>query len=399
MLILTTSCKTLTVVHVSRHAIVICLFVACFFTVQISEVRAQNDFPDAHDDPIPGWTGPVFKLRQDYPSTPPPSENYPWKQFNFRTQPLDYLRSVLQYAYEGNIAVNWEVQNNTVRGWYHAPWLHFGNNGREFVHGLTRERSSRPRELHPQQTQFARNYAVSVYNPPGGYIIGQVWADPDSPNAAAARFPDGTVAIKLLFTQASVAQVPFLKNTVEWQGHLANATGTTRSIQTARLLQVDVAVRDTRANSTTGWVFGTFAYDGEAAGATPWERMVPVGLMWGNDPTLTPQRFNSGSRPTQTFINPDVRTPQHLGWLGRLNGPVDNPVSACLSCHSTAQHRPARSPFPPTGASDTEKMRWFRNIRSGQPFDQGQISLDYSLQLAQGIENFFEINRVRRVFR
>jgi hypothetical protein len=57
------------------------------------------------------------------------------------------------------------------------------------------------------------------------------------------------------------------------------------------------------------------------------------------------------------------------------------------------------TPFPPAGASDTEKMRWFRNIRSGQAFDQGQISLDYSLQLAQGIENFFEVNRVRRVFR
>jgi hypothetical protein len=42
-------------------------------------------------------------------------------------------------------------------------------------------------------------------------------------------------------------------------------------------------------------------------------------------------------------------------------------------------------------------MRWFRNIRSGQPFDPGQISLDYSLQLAQGIENFFEVNRARRV--
>jgi hypothetical protein len=168
--------------------------------------------------------------------------------------------------------------------------------------------------------------------------------------------------------------------------------------KTARLLQIDVAVHDTRANSTTGWVFGTFAYDGEAAGTTPWDRMVPVGLMWGNDPTLTPQRFNSGSRPTQTFINPDVRTPQHLG-LDGLTVPLAIPISACLSCYSTAQPRPARSPFPPYGRIGYGKMRWFRNIRSGQPFDPGQISLDYSLQLAQRIENFFEVNRVRRVFR
>jgi hypothetical protein len=337
-------------------------------------------------------------LRQDYPSTPPPGETYPWKQFNFRTQSLDYLRSVLNYAYQGNVAVDWEVQKNTQRGWYHAPWLHFGNGGREFVRGMTRERSSRPRELHPQQTSFFSNYAVSVYNPPGGYIIGQVWSDPDDPDPSAARFPDGTVAIKLLFSQATVAQVPYLKNSVEWQAHL-NSGGSSRSIQTARLLQIDVAVRDARADSTTGWVFGTFGYDGDAPGATPWERMVPVGLMWGNNPTLTPQAFANGSRPTQTFINPDIKTPQHLGWLRRLNGPVDNPRSACLSCHSTAQHEPTSATLPPTTISDAAKMRWFRNIKAGQPFDTGQISLNYSLQLALGIENFYRANPVPRIRR
>ena len=30
----------------------------------------------------------------------------------------------------------------------------------------------------------------------------------------------------------------------------------------------------------------------------------------------------------------------HLGWLGRVNGPVDNPASSCLSCHGTAQTVP-----------------------------------------------------------
>ena len=373
------------------------LLLACLLGSWVSDSSSQT-FPDAHNPPIAGWTGPVFRLRQDYPSTPPPAENYPWKQFNFRTQSLDYLRAVLNYAYEGNIEVDWEVQKNTQRGWYHAPWLHFGNAGREFVHGMTRERSSRPRELHPQQSDFASNYAVSVYNPPGGHIIGQVWNDPDNPNPALARFPDGTVAIKLLFTQATVPQVPFLRNSHEWQGHL-NSGGASRSIQTARLLQIDVAVRDTRANTTTGWVFGTFAYDGDAPGSTPWERMVPVGLMWGNDPTLTPTRFNNGSRPTQTFINPAVRTPQHLGWLRRLNGPVDNPRSSCLSCHSTGQHEPRSAPLPPTNISDTAKMRWFRNIRAGTPFDAGQTSLDYSLQLAVGIENFFRATQPGRITR
>ncbi len=37
---------------------------------------------------------------------------------------------------------------------------------------------------------------------------------------------------------------------------------------------MDIAVRDNRADATTGCVFGTFAYDKTAAGNTPWEKMV-----------------------------------------------------------------------------------------------------------------------------
>jgi hypothetical protein len=33
-----------------------------------------------------------------------------------------------------------------------------------------------------------------------------------------------------------------------------------------------------------------------------------------------------------------------LGWGERLNGPIDNPASACLSCHMTAQW-PKSSPM------------------------------------------------------
>ncbi len=56
------------------------------------------------------------------------------------------------------------------------------------------------------------------------------------------------------------------------------------------VLQIDVAVKDSRASGTTGWVFGTFNYNSAASGARPWDKMVPVGLMWGNDPLLTPAK-------------------------------------------------------------------------------------------------------------
>jgi hypothetical protein len=350
----------------------------------IPNITPAQAFPSSND-PIPsGWTGPVFKLRQDYPSTKPAVGPKPWKSFNFKTQPIPYLQSVLSYCKEGNVDVDFELKKNTMRNWYHAPWLHTTSNGREFVHGLTGERSSRAHELAPTQTGIFANWAVGFYNAPGGYIIGKVWKDPNSPKPSAAVFPDGTVACKLLFTTAPVSQVPYLQNSFEWQANVSTTSGGPCSIQTVRLLQVDVAIRDSRANSTTGWVFGTFVYDGNVTGATLWDRLVPVGLMWGNDPNVTEETKTSTTHLTQSYVNPSVGPPQHLGRAGRLNGPVDNPKSSCLSCHSTAEWQALSNTVPDA----TNVMRWFRNIKATEAFDSGQRSLGYSLQLAVGIERF-----------
>jgi hypothetical protein len=353
---------------------------------------ALAQFPDAHDPPPAGWTGQVFKLRQDYPQTLPPTGSRPWTSISFRTRPNDYLKAVLAYSLEGNREVDFVVQNNTVRGWYHAPWMHAGPAGREFMRGLTRERSSRPGELHANQTGTFENWAVSVYNPRGGYTLGRVWEAPDLPNPAAAKFPIGAVSVKLIFTEAPVSQVPYLANSVEWQADI-NRANNAGPRPTLRLLQVDVAVRDSRATSTTGWVFGTFVYDGNAPGATPWDRLVPVGLMWGNDPT----KVRTTQALTETKINTNLEIPQHLGFEKRLNGPVDNPRSSCLSCHSTAQintdlSRQSRDAIPPANASLTTLRLYFRNIKSGVPFDTGALSLDYSLQLQNGIANWAQAN-------
>jgi hypothetical protein len=111
--------------------------------------------------------------------------------------------------------------------------------------------------------------------------------------------------------------------------------------------------------------------------------MLPVGVMWGNDPTLDKAAFDAGQRVKETWINPALQTPQHLGYLGRLNGPVDNPISACLSCHMTAEV-PSRSSLTP--GADT--MRWFANLPAGNSFDQRSIGTDYNLQIAGGIQSF-----------
>jgi hypothetical protein len=134
-------------------------------------------------------------------------------------------------------------------------------------------------------------------------------------------------------------------------------------------------------------VFGTFMYESDAAGATPFDRLVPVGLMWGNDPDLTPAKAAAGEKPKESWINPASKSP-HVGWLGRLNGPVDNPISSCLSCHARACDPQTNSLVFAASATEAEKLAFFTNVKAGEPFTPGVNSFDYSLQLGIGVRNF-----------
>ena len=347
--------------------------------------------------PVPAsWRGPVFKLSQDYPDQPG-RDVQPWRRFRPDAQPNEYLLAVLGYVFDGNIRPgaeqSFDVANNPNRRWYHAPWQDFGMNGREFIHGLTRERTSEPFDLHPQQRRHWQNYAVGFYNQPGGYTIGQVWRDHGRPDPRLANFPEGTVAAKLLFTTAPISEVPFLRGAPEWSAYVyANPNvrrprpGDPRRVMRVRLLQVDIAVKDSRGTAT-GWVFGTFVYGGGLLGqrGSGWWNLEPVGLMWGNDPGYVSGPFREARVRTGVITR--------LGWQGRLNGPVDNPASSCLSCHATAQY-PQADLLPPTGSP---WQPWFRNIPSGQPFAPPAQSTDYSLQLSTGIANFYEADRLRQL--
>jgi len=357
-------------------------------------------FPDFGYAPPNDWQGATFALSQNYPATLPPPEHYPWLTIDFKAHPDDYLWAVLHYCFEGNVDIDFLVQKNTVRMWYHAPWLHFGPNGREFVRGLTKERGSRKYELAPTQTEPYRNFAVGFYNASGGYAIGRVWQDSTKPDAKQAMFPEGTVTFKLLFTTAPEATVPMLTGSPEWSADIDRSPTAQQVLASkVRLLQIDVAVKDQRSLNG-GWVFGTLHYDASVQDQTPWLRLRPLALMWGDDPSLTAAAYATGTRPAEGWVNPvspivQYRTnppsgttpPSTMGWAGRGNGPVDNSVSSCLSCHSTAQI-PATSPMtPPASLSDSQKLRWFRDTSIGEAFDSGSTSLDFSLQLGVGIQN------------
>lgn len=354
----------------------------------------------------------VFRLSQDYPAKLPESPLPDFFQTDFKKDWRKYLQQVQQYCFAGNTETDFRVEDNKVRKWYHMPWQHYSSNGREGFHGLTKEAPVKPYQLAPTQS-FATGgaWAIGFFNDVAGHTIGQVWKDhlkPD-PKAMGSGFKNGAVLFKILFVSMpqdiAEKQVPFLQNGQWWDAYATYnfATDERKPIKVA-LIQMDIMVRDDRAPN--GWIFGNFQYNGKMNKASKWENLVPVGIMWGQDPkdtvnqsNPTPSRTIINTKLVETIINPDSTElpPTHLGWNGRLNGPVDNPMSSCYSCHSTAEY-PQGSPMSPLFDADTLAanpvsspgwMRWFSNLKCGTPFDGPPYqSTDFCLQMAESIQNF-----------
>jgi hypothetical protein len=102
------------------------LFLSLAWGLAMPSVQDPGAFPDVGYDPPAGWTGHRFILSQNYLQALPTAELIPWSAIDFKTNPREYLEAVLSNCFDGNIAVDFDVQNNTVRKWYHAPWHHFG---------------------------------------------------------------------------------------------------------------------------------------------------------------------------------------------------------------------------------------------------------------------------------
>ena len=366
--------------------------------------------------PPAGWQGPKFTPHFAYPARAK-EEVRPWEALSFRKAPEAYLRALLAYALEGQDRVDWRLQANKVRGWYHVPWLGPGPNGREFSHGLTRARDLQAGELGPQQKGCRQTWVVAFYNPAGGAVLGRVWRNVargrGAPDLSALPFPVGTVAVKLVFTNADARDDMRLTGAPEIVANIhrddapgdgacagavdASGKPAARAPTTLRLVQFDVAVREGRARYKTGWVYGSFLFDGRKAGADPWAKLAPIGLMWGNDPQLSDAAFAEGDRPRQSI----VFAGHPYGRAGRMNGIADARSSACSSCHMAAQW-PSVAPIQ-APAEWQEARCWFRNLDATYPFGfsptskQGCAntkalaktqSLDFSLQLAIGLRNW-----------
>lgn len=389
------------------------------------------------------WSGDLFKANYAFPMSASDMSTQPWMKLDPRKleERDQYYAAVLAYGMTAFTSDIFDGCKGVKEDWYHAPWmtLAFGNSpadvangtigtGREPICGLTQERSAPARYLHAKQTRDGvQSWAVGLFNQPGAYILGRIWRDQWTADLSEMKYPEGTFVIKFLFTEASEAEVPYLKGSPTWSANIYTKEGaTTRETKFMRMLQIDFAIRDKRMDAQTGWVFGTFMY-ANTAGSTSadWKQnVVPVGVMWGNDHDVT-----SSASFKEQVLNPvvakmrddkllfDLAVRHDFGWQDRVNGPIDNPVSSCLSCHSSAQvHKRdnIKQFITPSlkNPTDNNKMLWFRNIKAGDPFVFTEselelinqrapsqvrvdwsianmtdfLSTDYSLQVRMGIE-------------
>jgi mono/diheme cytochrome c family protein len=378
----------------------------------------------SHRDSVPSssqYNGPLFTLNHNYPDTASAIVNAPWQQaLNGKpissANALNYVNALKQYV-EPTITKflfdrnNWNAANT---GWYQEPWT---GTIREAILGTYVGSGFGPGTFN-SLNKFMTTYVLTFYDQRAAYTLGQIWGKTAAqPNLQkdAAQFAEGSVIVKFAFTTANYPDWNVMQNALTYPVYDTGTayTDPVYKIRNVSFFQFDIIVKDSKTAPKTGWVFSTLVYDKNAPGKTAWDKMVPLGAQWGNDPDV-----NSTKNPTQPLkenvINPKAPfySKETLGWGGRLSGPNDGAVipyaydssakktytnlaaSSCMSCHSSAQDQFISFLLPgpnPTSNSDTlavftpgdtQWLLWFRDNYGNVPFNAGQTGLDFDMVTA-----------------
>ena len=397
------------------------------------------------------WSGAYRSLNYDYPES---AENKwfvvaPRAPLSIENadQYVAALKAFVEPSMRGMVdtAHNWDPASN---GWYGMLWQ---GQGEASPNGAIDPTSGQEAILGAfsgqviKQATFAdsglkvdmQNHTVIYYDALSATMLNRLWANPFNPDRTAVSFPEGGMVVKAAAVTPTPDLWPVLEDSAIWnvfrppvttlKGPGDNPTSDAAAqVLPLRVLQFDIIVKDTAVSPQTGWVFVTYVYDKDAPGETTWDKLVPLGAMWGNDPAFAREpdgKDPSGGPLQETWINPKAPSyaQSSLGWGGRLSGPIDVAdrhnvlltdgrrvpelhASSCLSCHGTAQfpfvanlYPSPNKTFPPEGTlfpmyppGSEMWARWFQN-RPGtlaQNVNEGSVALDYDMLIMFALSAF-----------
>lgn len=447
------------------------LIILVAFSLCLINCNDENDSGlgpfDSNNGMLPSmeeYDGPLFQLSFDYPQTMPVSPvDPPWQEaigggeINVDNAE-DYVLALKDYIADDmrTLIFDYPAWNAAERGWYNQPWL---ASIRESIHG-TYEGSEFPADTFSESglTVDITTYVLPYYDEISGFTVGEVWRNVYKPDieTGIAQFKEGAVIVKLALQTASPEQWPVMEGAASWPLFIDPDDTGTYAVTNTYLFQLDIIVKDSIAAPETKWVFSTLVYDKDAEGDA-WDKMVPLGAMWGNDPEINSEIDDEPLK--ENYINPDAPaySKATLGWGGRLSGPndgavlstanidgdiVDNlPASSCMSCHGVAEY-PLESfllpsPSDPAGTDNAtvdddgnvvvyvpgseEWMRWFQSRPGDIPQDAGTTAFDYDMVFAfkslpaweqavgvtepdhkdrpyTGLENISVVNKLKRLY-
>ncbi len=377
-----------------------------------------------HRDSVPTkaqYDGPLFVLSHNYPTTAQALVNPPWQQA-LNGQPIDSANTIAYMnALKNYIAANllpfftnnkeWTAAKY---GWFQEPWM---GADREAILGAYLGNGN-DSGMFTTLNEPEAGYAVVLYDSLAGYTVGQIWGTTGQKvNLVndAAQFKEGSVIVKLAFSNINAPQWPVMQGAQTFSIYDTGATTgnpkTGYQVRTVSFFQMDVIVKDSKTAPKTGWVYSTFVYDMNATGTSYWDKMVPLGAMWGNDPDVKSPQQPPYPKLYETVINPAAPkySTETLGWGGRLSGPNDGAVannvtdytthqvyprlalSSCMSCHIPAQDT-FKSFLMPSPYLDfrgivytpgsPDWMKWFRDDYGNVAFNAGQVGMDYDMVMA-----------------
>ncbi|PZR19794.1 MAG: hypothetical protein DI539_12835 [Flavobacterium psychrophilum] len=389
----------------------------------MTETQASGAFQN-HRDSVPSkeqYGNPLFVLSHDYPTEVKDVVNPSWQQA-LKGQPISesnvfaYMDSLKSYIAPNVKPFFTDNKNWTSAkyGWFNEPWI---GSEREAILGAYLGNGN-PAGMFKTLNEDESGYALVFYDSVAAYTVGQLWGKTGEKvnlTKESGQFKEGSIVVKLAFSNINAANWPVLKGaeTLSVYDTIATKENPKKGYQVRKVsfFQMDVIVKDSKTAPKTGWVYSTFVYDMDAKGDF-WDKMVPLGAMWGDDPDVNSPIVPPYPKLKETIINPKAPfySKETLGWGGRLSGPNDGAVaqeavdingktyknlalSSCMSCHSPAQAKMESfllpGPKQKNGAPLTvyvpgslDWMRWFRDDYGNVPFDPGQIALDYDMAMA-----------------